>query len=152
MFYAEVRTFFFEKKNQKTFIDLIRRRNSSSIFGLRLAVAVAGLVPVGAGLAGMLTGTMMLGVPTPLDVDSHYRYLSGLLLAIGLAFWSTIPRISRSTQMFRLLTGLVFVGGIGRLIGVFSEGVPSPPMLGGLAMELVITPLLCLWQDRIAWR
>jgi len=131
---------------------LIRRRNTSAISGLRLAVAVFGLIPVGAGLAGMLTGTTMLGVPTPTEVDSHFRYLSGLLLAIGLAFWSTIPRITQSTTIFRLLTALVFVGGIGRLIGVFSVGVPTPPMLGGLAMELVITPLLCLWQARVAGR
>ena len=31
-------------------------------------------------------------------------------------------------------------------------GVPSLTMLGGLAMELVVTPLLCLWQTRVANR
>ena len=30
-----------------------------------------------------------------------------------------------------------------------AAGVPSGAMLFGLAMELVVTPLLCLWQSRL---
>ena len=118
---------------------------------LQIAVAVFGLIPVGAGLAGVVLGTAMVDPgPAPVPLDSHYRYLSGLLLAIGLAFWSTIPAIERRTGRFRLLTFVVFIGGLGRLYGVVTQGLPGPPMLGGLAMELVVTPLLCLWQARIA--
>ena len=119
---------------------------------LRVAVAVAGLVPVAAGLDGVLRGAAMLGgSPTAnLTLDSHLRYLSGLLLAIGLAFWSTIPAIERQTARFRLLTALVVVGGFGRLYGILVEGLPPAPMLFGLVMELGVTPLLCWWQGRVA--
>jgi hypothetical protein len=48
------------------------------------------------------------------------------------------------------LTAIVFVGGLARLGGVIAVGEPSAPMLFGLAMELVVTPLVCLWQSRIA--
>jgi hypothetical protein len=121
---------------------------------LRAVVAVAGIVPVAAGLDGMVRGAAMLGgsPAANLSLDSHLRYLSGLLLAIGLAFWSTIPRIERQTQPFRLLTALVVVGGLGRLYGVLVEGLPPAPMLFGLAMELWVTPLLCWWQGRVAAR
>jgi len=117
---------------------------------LRLAVAGGGLVPVAAGLGGMVLGPAMLGAGAPLALDSHFRYLSGLLLAIGLGFWSTIPRIAQHSARFRLLTLVVVCGGLGRLYGMLTHGMPGLPMRAALAMELVITPLLCLWQARIA--
>ncbi len=45
------------------------------------------------------------------DLDSHFRYLSGLLLAIGIGFASTVPRIEAQGGRFWLLTGIVMVGG-----------------------------------------
>ncbi|MCQ8279072.1 DUF4345 domain-containing protein [Acetobacteraceae bacterium KSS8] len=125
----------------------------SSRRALQIAVAVLGLVPVGAGLAGAWLGPAMVGVAgaasTP-SLDSHMRYLSGLLLGIGLAFWSLIPRIEARGGAFRLLTAIVFVGGLARLSEVFREGLPPLPMLFGLGMELLVTPLLCFWQARVA--
>ncbi|MDQ2804824.1 MAG: DUF4345 domain-containing protein [Pseudomonadota bacterium] len=124
---------------------------------LQFAVAIGGLVPVGAGLAGVLLGPRMAddmaaGLGGAMSLDSHFRYLSGLLLGIGLAFWSLIPDIAARGPAFRLLTALVVTGGLGRLLGLMLAGTPSPPMLFGLAMELVVTPLLCLWQSRVAAR
>ena len=118
---------------------------------LQAMVALLGLVPVLAGLSGVVLGASMAG-PSPgtPGLDSHFRYLSGLLLAIGLGFWSTVPSIERRTARFRLLTALVVAGGLGRLIGVLLDGLPPAPMLAGLGMELVVTPLLCAWQSRIA--
>jgi hypothetical protein len=95
---------------------------------------------------------MMPGPETTVSLDSHFRYLSGLLLGIGLAFWGLIPGIADRGHAFRLLTFLVVVGGLGRLIALVVVGVPSAPMLAALGMELVVTPLLCLWQGRVAAR
>ena len=83
-------------------------------------------------------------------LDSHVRYLSGLLLAIGLTFWSSIPRIEDRTTLVRLLTAMVVLGGLARAIGFSVSGWPGTGMAFGLAMELVVTPLLCLWQGRVA--
>jgi hypothetical protein len=94
----------------------------------------------------------MPGPETTVSLDSHFRYLSGLLLGIGLAFWSLIPGIAEQGRAFRLLTFLVVVGGLGRLIALAVVGAPSAPMLFGLGMELVVTPSLCLWQARVAAR
>ena len=41
---------------------------------------------------------------------------------------------------FRLLTLIVFTGGIARLTGVFLVGLASPVMLFGLTMELLSPP------------
>ncbi len=119
---------------------------------LQQAVGLGGVIPFAAGLTGVLFGTALTGDAVSVSADSHFRYLSGLLLGIGLCFWSTIPAIEERTSLFRVLTIVVFIGGIGRLIGLGVTGVPSLAMLGGLAMELVVTPVLCLWQARVANR
>ncbi len=84
------------------------------------------------------------------SIDSHFRYLSGLLLGIGLGFWSTIPAIEAKTARFRLLTTIVFLAGLGRLYSLFAVGAPDRAMLFGLAMEVIVTPLLALWQTAVA--
>jgi len=128
--------------------DLIASRRA-----LQIAVAVLGLVPVGGGLAGVLLGAPMHDDMAPLAaVDSHHRYLSGLLLAIGLGFWSTVPAIGRQGTCFRLLTALVVMGGFARLLGLVFAGWPGALMGFALVMELAVTPLLCLWQARVARR
>ncbi|MGA9581789.1 MAG: DUF4345 domain-containing protein [Allosphingosinicella sp.] len=120
---------------------------------LQLAVALGCVVPLLAGGSGMIEGPAFLrGVtsPVPSDLDSHFRYLSGLLFAIGLAFASCIPGIEGKTARFRLLASLVFVGGLGRLFGLMTAGAPGAGHLFGLAMELGTVPLLVLWQARVA--
>jgi hypothetical protein len=119
---------------------------------LQVTVAIGSLVPIGAGAAGMLLGPRLLGSDAvgSGDLDSHFRYLSGLLLAIGLGFLSTTPRIETQGSRFRLLTGIVVVGGIGRLMSLLAIGPQSPAMIAALGMELLVTPVLALWQHRFA--
>jgi len=119
---------------------------------LQAAIAAGGLVPVSAGLAGVVVGAAGLGLGGDLSADSHVRYLSGLLLGIGLAFWSAIPNIETRTARIRLLTAIVVIGGLARLLAFRDTGTPSVPMLGAIVMELVVTPLICLWQSTIARR
>jgi Domain of unknown function (DUF4345) len=115
---------------------------------LQIVVALAGVVPVTAGLAGVIMGSSMVAPPGEFSVqlDSHYRYLSGLLLALGVGFWSTIPHIGLQGTRFRMLTMIVVVGGLGRFVSVCVVGWPGWFMLFGLSMELIVTPLLAFWQ------
>jgi hypothetical protein len=119
-------------------------------FLLQICVAVGGVIPVAAGAAGILLGPDFVNTTVGLATDSHFRYLSGLLLGIGIAFWSTIPRIEENGSRFRLLTFVVVVGGVGRLFSLGAIGIPSSVVLGAVAMELGVTPLLCLWQWRVS--
>jgi hypothetical protein len=116
---------------------------------LQVAVAIAGLVPVTAGLAGALNPTLLdlAGSPQAL---SHAAYLSGLLLGIGLAFWCTIPQIEDKSGRFALLAAIVMVGGLARLFTAVRLGIWTPSVVWPLAMELGVTPVLWLWQRRIA--
>ncbi|HUR90245.1 MAG TPA: DUF4345 domain-containing protein, partial [Ramlibacter sp.] len=122
---------------------------------LQIAVTIASLVPISAGLAGAVLGASFLGW---LDhaafdgraLDSHVRYLSALLFGVGVAFLTTVPDVERHRRRFALLTAIVFVGGIARLAGLAASGIPHRGMLFGLGMELIVTPLLWAWQRRIA--
>ncbi len=117
---------------------------------LQVAIGKASLVPILAGGWAVWRGAAMLGGGN-VDLDSHFRYLSGLLLGIGLAFAATIPKIETQTSAIRLLTLIVVCGGLARAWGLF-HAVPSIAMIGGLIMELIVTPVLCLWQTRLARR
>lgn len=119
---------------------------------LQAAVLIGGLVPVSAGFGGVFLGARLVGSGGGPALDSHFAYLSGLLLAIGLGFWAMVPRIERQTFPIRILGTLVVVGGLARLWALARFGVPPPPHLLALAMELVVTPVLVGWQGRIARR
>jgi len=115
---------------------------------LQIAVAVAGLVPVTAGALGALRPELLLGGPA--HALTHGAYLSGLLLGLGLAFWSLIPGVEHQGHAFCLLTGLVVLGGVARAIAAFRLGAWSLPVTLPLGMELGVTPALWLWQRRVA--
>ena len=120
---------------------------------LQCAVALACTVPLAMGGLSVLHGvTILKGASPAADLDSHFRYLSGLLLGIGLFYASGVPGIERRRGRFLLRGGIVFVGGLGRLWSLVTVGTPSAIMLFALAMELVVTPLLTLWQLRVARR
>lgn len=119
---------------------------------LQQTVALTAIIPAAIGLYGILFGQALTGDAVSISAESHFRFLSGLLLGIGVCFWSTVPRIEEKTGRFRLLTLLVVIGGLGRLAGLLFTGIPSLFMIGGLFLELIVTPVLCLWQTRIANR
>jgi hypothetical protein len=115
---------------------------------LQIAVAAAGLVPVAAGALGALRPELLIAGPP--HALTHGAYLSGLLLGLGLAFWSLIPAIERQSRVFALLTGLVVLGGLARAftaarLGAWNLSVELP-----LVMELAVTPALWLWQRRVS--
>jgi hypothetical protein len=116
-------------------------------------LAVGCVVPLAAGAAGIVRGAAMLkGVHPPVstDLNSHFRYLSGLLFGIGVAVALCVPTIERRGSLLRMIGLLVILGGLARLTSTIREGSPSAAHLGALAMELVAMPLLLLGQARVA--
>jgi hypothetical protein len=122
---------------------------------LQIAVAAASIVPLSMGTLSILRSADVLrGVahPLPIDLDSHFRYLSGLLLGIGLAFLAAIPRVESRGTLFRTLGFVILIGGLARLLSLLQAGLPGPGHRFGLAMELIVVPLIVLWQARIERR
>lgn len=117
-------------------------------------VAIACLVPLITGGQSVLHGPAFLGHPpvVPIDLDSHFRYISGIFFAVGIAFATCVPAIETKGPRFRLLGALVIAGGLSRIVSLIAVGVPSTGHLFGLAMELGVVPLLLLWQAALAQR
>jgi hypothetical protein len=110
------------------------------------------VVPLSAGAAGAIYGPDWLhrGV-VGRDLDSHFRYLSGLLLAMGLLFLSCVPNLERKGARMRLLAVMPVIGGLARLFALL-QGPPSRSHVVALFIELGVVPLLTLWQARLARR
>lgn len=121
---------------------------------LQLVVTLACLVPLSVGGQSVLHGPGGIGHlrDVPVDLDSHFRYISGIFFGVGVAFVTCIPAIERKGARFRLLGGLVVAGGLARAVSLIEVGPPSRGHLFGLAMELGVVPLLVLWQWRFAQR
>ena len=123
---------------------------------LQAIVAVACLVPLITGGWSILRGPGFLGHPPliPVDLDSHFRYISGILFAVGVAFASCIPRIEIKGARVRLLGALAIMGGLSRMVSLIAVGTPSRGHLLAFAMELGVVPLLLLLQEMFEkrWR
>lgn len=121
---------------------------------LQTFVALGCLLPLIVGGQGVLHGPAPFGRlhDVPRDLDSHFRYISGIFFATGFGFLSCIPHIEAKGPRFRLLGGLIVVGGVSRGLSLIAVGAPSTGHVLGLVMETVVVPLLMLWQARLARR
>src|SRR5665213_4095646 len=117
---------------------------------LQIAIALAACVPVAGGLKGVWLGARGFGAWPGGPADSHFRYLSGLLLAIGIAYCACIPNVERRGASIRALTAIVVVGGLSRLAGWMLLAGDPGSMRWALVMELGVAPAICLWQTRVA--
>ena len=125
---------------------------------LQAAVALGCLSPFWFGLRGMIEGPAMLfgvepGGVAP-DLASHYRYLSGLFFGLGLVLASCVPRIEARTARLRWAAGAIVLGGLARLGGIAAGDAPSAGASCRARRRAGLTPLLVLWQARVArrWR
>lgn len=133
---------------------MIEPRRNFERRALQGVVALACLVPLSASLDGIVRGAAMFaGIPhhpVPVDLDSHFRYLSGIFLMLGVGFVSCVPAIERKGPRFRALGAMVIAGGLARGLSWLTVGAPGAGHRFGLAMELGVLPVLLLWQARVA--
>jgi Domain of unknown function (DUF4345) len=117
---------------------------------LQIAVAAAGLAGVCLGLTGVLFGTMHADLSGDVVMDSYVRFLKGMLLAIGLIYWSCIRQIEQRGNRISLVTLILVFGTLSRLLSVIGHGVPTVGIMCNLIVGLIFVPLLWLWQRHVA--
>jgi len=117
---------------------------------LQIAFALAGLMLVGFGLGGVFFGATFMDLSGDVVMDSYIRFLKGMLLAIGLVYWWSIPDIERHGERISLVTFILVLGAIPRLMTVIGHGVPTIGIMIGLVGELIFAPLLWFWQRHVA--
>jgi hypothetical protein len=117
---------------------------------LQIAFALAGLVLVAFGLAGVFFGANFLDLSGNVVMDSYIRFLKGMLLAIGLVYWTSIPDIEHHGERIAVVTFILVLGAVPRLMAVIGHGVPTIGILVSLAGELIAAPLLWGWHRHVA--
>jgi hypothetical protein len=120
---------------------------------LQILTGLLGAIPV---ITGMLT---MFGLDDPLYasahlpsnvlLDSNLRFFGGMWLGLGLAVWWLVPAIEKRGSLYRILWGMIFLGGIGRVLSMIFAGVPPAPFIGFTILEILGAPLLIAWQYRL---
>jgi hypothetical protein len=116
-------------------------------------VLIVLLVPLAGALLGIFYGPEGFDrTATGVTLDSHFRYLSGLLLAMVALFASCVPGVERKGARLRLLALLPVTGGLARLYALIVAGTPAWQHCAALGIELGVVPLILLWQARLARR
>jgi hypothetical protein len=121
---------------------------------LQIVTGLLGVVPLVTGLLGLMGVAdpfyVAIGVPPIVVLDTNLRFYSGVWLGLGLAFLWLIPAIERQTVLFRVLWGMIFIGGIGRLLSMMLLAWPPIAFVAFTALEIVGPPLFIWWQSRVS--
>jgi hypothetical protein len=120
---------------------------------LQVLTAILGLAPILTGIIGLfgLSDPIYAGANLPANalLDSNLRFLSGVWLGLGLTVMWIVPRIETQTVLFRVLWGMIFLGGVGRLLSMLFVGWPPIPFIAFTVLEIVGAPIFVVWQARL---
>jgi hypothetical protein len=121
--------------------------------GLQIATGLLGVIPVLTGIITMfgLSDPIYAAAKIPANplLDSNLRFFGGVWLGLGLALYWLFPSIDKQTVLFRVLWGMIFLGGIGRLLSMVLVGAPPLPFVGFTAPEIIGAPFFIWWQARL---
>ncbi|MGD0189453.1 MAG: DUF4345 domain-containing protein [Rhizomicrobium sp.] len=121
---------------------------------LQIVTGLLGIIPVATGLIGLMGVHDPLyasaGVPANALVDSNLRFFAGVWLGLGVSIYWLIPHIERQTTLFRAVWGMIFLGGIGRLLSMLLLAPPPLPFVAFTLLEVIGAPVFVIWQSRLA--
>lgn len=136
----------------------IDRRILQVLVGIAAAQAiVAGALYLAQGVAGLSIGAASPLQFDPTDpawsrVDYLYRAMAGIWFALGLMFAYMVPKIERHSAWFALASVGIFGMGVGRYLSSTSLPQVAENSTGAMIAELIIPPILVIWQRSVARR
>jgi hypothetical protein len=123
-------------------------RSSHAVQCLQIATGVLAIIPVVTGVIGMpgIGDPIYPKLPADPLLDSNLRFFSGVWLCLGPAMYWLIPTIEKQTVLFRVIWGMIFLGGVGRLMSMIFLALPPAPFVGFTILEIVGAPIFVAWQ------
>ncbi|MBK8258195.1 MAG: DUF4345 domain-containing protein [Polyangiaceae bacterium] len=118
---------------------------SSLIF---IAVAAVHLL-LGLGADQMLGAVVPPGALTEPSLDSQNRFYGVAFALYGVALYICAKDLVRFGPILKAVLAVFFLAGCARLVSWGIHGRPAPLVMGLLATELVLPPLLYLWLQKI---
>ena len=89
------------------------------------------------------------GGPVPPSIDSEFRFVNVIWLAVGVILFWTLRRAAERALVTRVLLVIAACGGFARLVSLAVVGWPHPVFIGAIILELVIVPLVIWWHARV---
>lgn len=121
---------------------------------LQVMMCLLALAPILSGILGLLGifNPIYPGLSDSENVllDSNLRFLNGVSIGLGSSVFAVIPNIEKKTFVYRLIWGMIFLGGLSRLLSVWSLGLPPFPMPIFMAIEIILPIPFVYWQKQIA--
>lgn len=124
---------------------------------LQVILTIIGLILIITGFLGVIYGitddfygiSINSHIQGHIILDSNLRFYGGLSIGLGIIIFWIIPSIEKQQTIFRLISLMILIGGIGRVISMIMVGNPSTPFIIFTLLELLF-PLLIFWQNKIA--
>lgn len=121
---------------------------------LQILLTILGLIPI---ITGMLS---MMGINDPLFaqlhlphsalLDSDLRFFGGVWLGLGITVLATVRDLEKHYPLYRILWGMIFLGGIGRVLSMVIIGMPPIPFIGFTVLEIIGAPLFLYWHYQVS--
>jgi hypothetical protein len=127
---------------------------------LRAVLVVGGAFTVFTGLNRALGGMRTLGWQGSTDFlrvlseyeyliqDSHTRFLGGVWAGVGVLLLISPLNLRAFQPVLNAVFAIIFVGGLARFSMMRPDIVFGADIIGSLAAELLLMPLLFVWLSR----
>lgn len=128
---------------------------------LRVVVALAGLFTIFVGINVAFGGILTLGwmgqteflditdLTQYLVQDSHVRFFGGMYGSAGiLLLVAAVTNLRQYAAAVKVVFVLFFMGGLARFTMLRPDVVFGPAIVGSLAAELILMPILYVWVTR----
>jgi len=84
--------------------------------------------------------------------DNVIRFFAGIWIGVGLLLILFLRDLKRYQPAMLALIGIIFLGGIGRIISIFQYGMPEDTtgasiITLGLVVEIGLMPILAWWLN-----
>jgi hypothetical protein len=116
-------------------------------------LTVGGIAAIGIALTHIAFGPASIpgSVPVNATMDSEDRFYATLFLGYGVAVMWCLRAIDRRAQIIRFLAGLLFAGGVARVVSMLEVGPPNALFQALTAVEFVVPVLIWYLLRRIAY-
>jgi hypothetical protein len=124
---------------------------------LALFLKIAAPVFVLVGALHLVLGVgadVLLGAKLPAEaladaaLNSQNRFYGIAFSLYGVLLYLCATDLSKYATVLRCVLWVFFAAGLARLVSIATHGVPPPLVLGLLATELALPPLLHLWLSK----
>jgi hypothetical protein len=100
---------------------------------------------LGAGAEVLLGATLSPDTLSDPVLDSQNRFYGVVFAIYGVILYLAASNVPKYSPLLRWTFGVFFAGGLARFVSIAIVGIPSLPVLGLMASELLLPPVLFIW-------